>query len=457
MTKFLNTYRQKVIAGAIAVAVIMAAVTFLAFLNFKKAPGDSLAPKDTINVVDVAYKEPCRLLPESSVSDIFGELSPTSYLNENYIDRTVSPEDIKKLPSQTIDSTCTYVFNDKQNSTVSLAIDYYPTTAAAADSWKSSIDLGDGTYEKQLADFEASLNQAEASGKSNESFSKASRDLIAFMKETLPRAKREGATSVDGLNKSILFNKDRGTFISLYKNSLITMKYEFGSENVFDKDRQISPTELTSVLGRVQKSFDVINQNLDDKDITQAPSPTLRNGTKSQVGKTKILEPCEILDSKTFETIFKKPSNDPVVEREAAEKDISLERTHVDGYPILTKNSCLRRYTKTFDTLNSASIRDGYVGLDLYYAKDDSTARKYLEGLIKSFDDPAITKVSTNADLSYYRNSSHGSLKIQSLRFLKEGYVGTISIAKDDQDAMSIEIPKQDFINAANIILKRLP
>ncbi|HTK39502.1 MAG TPA: hypothetical protein VL362_01415 [Patescibacteria group bacterium] len=445
---------KKYLLLCIGLLVVIAIASTLFMVFGTRAPGSSLAPKEQLKVGDNRLINACQVLPESAAIAAFGSEGDTSYIRETYLQSSVSADNLEKASFGTIDTTCHYYFEDKANKAITLTVDQYKDSKSATEQWQTAVKLGDGTYDRMLANFQKTL------AKDPSANTEASRELVAFMKESLPKAKREAGKSVDGLDKSIIFNKNRSEFLAVYKNTVLTLKYEAGSANPFDSRRSLDSTELAGVLGPVQKALDAAFTNLDNAKLSQAPSPTLRNAV-TKVGKTAILEPCEVLDAATFETIFGKQNNDPVVERSTTTLTPNKQRTHADGYPILDGNDCQRSYNAKLAG-ESGKLRSGYVLLELRYAPDGDTAAKNLTGVVRSLSDNFTSKdfkklTNTSADLAYARNTKHGTLLVQSVRFQKDGYVGAITVTKLDDMAENIDVPEADFVKAVDTIVSRLP
>lgn len=451
----LNRFSKKsLIITVVALVVIVGGVVAALGLMGNKTPGSSLTPKTTLTVADNRLVNACQVLPEADVTTAFGKEGNKSYIRETYLQSSVSADNLEKASFGSIDTQCHYYFEDNDNKAVTLTVDQYKDAKSAEDDWQTAVNLGDGTYDRLLAHFEQTLATDPSAN------TQASRDLVAFMKASLPKAKREAGTTVAGLDKSIIFNQNRSEFLAVYKNTVLTLKYEFGSADPFDSSRAINASELSQALGPVQKAFDAAFKNLDNKNLSQAPGPTLRNNVKT-VGSTKILEPCEVMNDQTFATIFGKPNNDPVVERETVTLTANVKRTHADGYPLLDGNSCLRRFSANISDAGG-SVKNGYVSLELRYASDSDRAAQNLNGVVKSLSDnftsPDFKKLSgTKADLAYARSTKTGTLLTQSVRFQKGSYVGVITISKDNDMGESVNVPEADFAKAVDTVVKRLP
>jgi hypothetical protein len=246
-----------------------------------------------------------------------------------------------------------------------------------------------------------------------------------------------------------LYAPNRNGFLALSGDRIITVKYEFGSNNFFDEDRQISPGEVGTVIDKIKSTFDVVHANIKNTELSQAPSPTLRgNEALKSVGNTAVLDACELLSDQVATSSLNTEQLSPLVERRSIRKDPTVDTQTRKSLP---SNLCLKR-------MASADHDTGYISLELQYAGSiDQASDAFDASVSQSASSKTTTDLVSNATKAKFVDFTRASTLVQFARFQNGPYVGTLTIAKQNADDDPIAIDKTTFATTLNKIIDRMP
>ncbi|MEO5690595.1 MAG: hypothetical protein ABIQ64_00205 [Candidatus Saccharimonadales bacterium] len=403
-------------------------------------PGSSLQPKKTLLVAGTRVVSPCAALPESDVQNIFGTFGPKSYIDEKYYARSANETEVKELGSSFPNTvSCNYFLDDAANTTVRVKFEQFASNELAARDWKESASYDKARASEYLKQFEAGIPNA-AQYKLDPEKLQAAAD--AFKSAIESTGNELDTQEISNTNGSILFAPNRGGFITLSGNRILTLNYEFGSSNFLSKDRQIDQSEVLIVSDKVKSTFDVILANIKNEKLSQGPSPTLRNNDALKtVGTTKILDSCEVLTDENVKSSLSVGSLSTLVERTSVIKD---PKQLAQNTTTLPRHTCLKRMVKT-DNIT------GYVSLELGFGTNKEQALSYFTSSIK----PTEPNLPSEAEQSKIVEFTRGTILVQFVRFQHGPYAGTLTITKDGRDK-PIPIDKSVYTTALNNIIMKL-
>ncbi len=430
------------IAITIAVLILGAVVWFVWQSLSSKEPDSSLQPKETVTIAGTRAISPCMALPESSVEQIYGTVGPKSYINEKYYASSLDTEQIKKLGSELSNSVkCTYQLDDTENSTVSVEFEQFASEKEALKEWQQVASYSVADTNKLLDELDAEIpNAAEVYKLDPEKLKAASESLRKALNAI---DDSEESQELAGTNGAILYSPTRNGFLGISGNSIITVGYQFGSNNFFDEDRQIDAGEVSLVAGKIKSTFDVILKNIDNPNLSQAPSPAQRN-TTGKIGETKILDACRVLSDDIFFTGLSVNTVSPIVERVSIRKIIASD----NGKPIIPTNSCLKRTVGTSE--------DSYIDFQLDYLPNQEIAAEHFKEVLKRSGSSKKLDLQTKASQTKHGEFTVTPTLVQYVNFQQKGYVGTISISRTNDSGEYTRISEEKLQELTNKVVDQI-
>ncbi len=398
-------------------------------------------PVRTINVFGSRAISPCQALPESSVSKIYGTLGPKSYIDERFYDSSLDTKQAEALGSSSPNSVkCIYMLDDTENSTVSVEFEQFATDKDAQDEWKQAASYSKADSNKLLDELDASIPGAEVYNLDPEKLKAASESL---RKAVNAIDDSEESQVLAGTSGAILYSPTRNGFLGISGNSIITVGYQFGSNDFFDDERQVAPGEVAGVADKIQSTFDVILSNISNPKLSQAPSPALRN-TTGKIGETKIFDACKVLSDDIFFTTLSVDTLSPRVEKVSIRKNISANSEK----PITPSNSCLKRTTGT--------TTEGYADLQIQYSPNQEIASEYFKIRLKERGSSRVPSLPTDATETRYGERTLDTTLVQFILFQYKSYTGYLSIARTNDSGEHTRISEEKLRVITNKIVDRL-
>ena len=327
-------------------------------------------PSGTLTVAGHRYVDACQALPAQTVQKLYAPFVDASSVSDTFSQHSVAAADTDHLPVVT---KCTYDFLDDRDRSVDLEVSQFATDEAAQEDWQTSVSLGDGSDEKRLTQLERQLATMTPRTAQEKSLAAQARQFLAAARTAMPRAKAAlGAQAVAGLDGKILFNPSRGFFLALHHNATFKLSYSFGSDNLFDASRQISSSELATVLPAVRATYDEVFRNVDSTSLSQAPVPAVF-GNQSSVGRTRLVEPCDVLGDDTFRQVFGVAPTG-TADMGSTTRSVTRTGTNAAGDPLAASNTCTRRADVRQDgDVTESDLFD----LKVTYFADESGAKDY--------------------------------------------------------------------------------
>ncbi len=411
----------------------------------KKEVATQQKPQRTISAYGVRAISPCQALPESSVAKIYGDLGPKSYIRETFYDSSFDTKKAESLGSSLSDNVkCTYMLEDTDNSTVSVKFEQYATKKEALEDWQQAASYSKADTNKLLDELDAEIPNSAEYLLDEEKLKAASESL---RKAVNAIDDSEESKALAGTSGAILYSPNRNGFLGISGNSVITVGYQFGSNDFFDDERQVGPGEVAGVADKIKSTFDVILNNINNPQLSQAPSPALRD-TSGKLGKTAIVDACEVLSNDIFSAVLGADTLSPIVERVSINKSL----TRNDGKPLIPTNSCLKRTVGTSE--------DSYIDFQLDYLPNQEIATEHFKEVLKrTGSDKKIdlqTKASQTKHGEFTLDPTYNPTLVQFVNFQYEGYAGTISISRTNDSGEYTRISDVKLQEITNKIIDRI-
>lgn len=349
-----------------------------------------------ITVGTQPYASPCRLLTGQDVTEIYGKLGPYADFDEEGVDAP-QPADEYGRP---VDSACSYRFDDRDNTTVALQVDQYPSAAHAEKDFRSTIRLGRGSLSRQI----------ERDLRKDSPLADVLRALLEIQREN---EAKDGGVPAPAIGEDILYVPGRGWFEALRGNVIIRLERRQFESNPFDA------THLKGTVRQTKTAFERIDARLADLADDQTPADPWWPSNEGN-GWPRPLRPCDLLDAEVLHGVSGRTTPDVLLSTALTLRpEVRLKRNSRPGARAVT-NSCERRQPTAGDGPTT------YAELEVWYAPPGHTGAEVLDGaLIRT-----ISGVNAEATETVEGWREQGFLNDVSIEGADKAYV--VSTTQDD-------------------------
>jgi hypothetical protein len=296
------------------------------------------------------YVSPCRLLPPDDVTRVYGDPGKYASFRQEVVEKSVSAAEMRSI-SQTVggavSTRCSYSYDDRAETSISLEVDQYASPRLALHRWKRIKRLGTGLESRQLARQSAPewLRQMAAENEAS-----------------------QGGAPAKGLDPSILFVPGRTNFVGVRGNLLITVERKSYAGSVFEGNK------VKGTLASTRKAFRLIYQHADDTSLDQSPLPPW---WEQEEGWPEFLDACRVFDDEAMVASAGLPTEDIETASVLRDPDTRIARNSKPAWKAV-HNECNRTARRERRVLADYWHGD----LELWYAAPGDTGPELLEGFV---------------------------------------------------------------------------
>lgn len=290
-------------AGAIVVATIGG---WFIWKTLSTKPVAVTPPTPPIMIGDFRYVSACQALPLSAVEKIYGKLSATARFSEQGFTGSYSTKEVTDL--EFIEASCTYETQNADNAALELAIDQYPSAAAAQAAWHEFASEADRFAVESLdrLDKDTTVSGQNAADVKD---ARALHNAIKDSSSKLQSSKTSNSGTFDGM---ITYLPTTARYIMLHANAVIIVGY--GSDKYMPSDsslyygENLPSTAYVSQVAQAKRMLDVLLKNVASTTLNQQMSNPIISDGKTLNNMT-LVDPCKVLTPSVYASaIGNKPS-----------------------------------------------------------------------------------------------------------------------------------------------------
>lgn len=310
--------------------------------------------------------DPCRLLDPTIVATVFGQLPPTTEIESEFLEKSVTKKDISRVFSP----SCTYSYNDSSKTQLKVQTEVYASPAQAQDSWNMAKSVYSGASSAQLSAQEADLRAVVASPTEPEEkkiIAQKGLELINQLQTTASTLMHQ--VTLDGLDKTILFDPEHGLFTGVVGSDKLELSYRQNYQPVFQG--VTTPTaEQRQLVTKVNEAFRILRQRVNSSENLSLPVSAVPSKAHS-IGSSNLQEPCSVLSYTSAKELL---GYAPILltTQTSTPLDPSIQKSN-SSKSNLIGNSCTRHI---IDQKNAFGNKvNGWANLAIEYAPTDTIAK----------------------------------------------------------------------------------